>query len=56
MSLEKAIARISNISNLTEMKRAKAELEDDPDLENAYASMRTAFNQVIAILKEEVKE
>lgn len=54
MSLESAIERISNISNLTEMKRAKAELENDPT-ENTYASMRTAFDQAIAILKEEGK-
>jgi len=55
MSLETAIERISNISNLTEMKRAKAEFENALIDENMYASMRAAFNQAIAILKEETE-
>jgi len=55
MSLKSAIERISNISNLTEMKRAKAELENDSADENTYASMRAALNQAIEILREETE-
>lgn len=52
MSLETAIERINNLANLTEMKRAKAELENDC-MEGHYASARTALKQAVAILKEE---
>lgn len=55
MSIKSAIEQIEDLANLTEMKRVKAHLEGDP-LERNFEGGRIAFEQAIAILKEEVKE
>lgn len=55
MSIKKAIERIENLSNLTEMKRVKARLEGDA-LERNFEGGIIALNQAIAILKEEASK